>query len=106
MQRGSRSLSRSGLGIQQEKGSDTGEISYSTQLDVLLFDDMLGKSLSTGESYSDLRDQKEALQMKFMQLGAKQMFTKLGIKQNPDGSTHIPNPTTLAKMLREISAYI
>ena len=97
----SRSLSRSGLGIQQEKGSDTGEISYSTQLDVLLFDDMLGKSLSTGESYSDLRDQKEALQIRFMQLGAKQMFTKLGIKQNPDGSTYIPNPTTLAKMLRE-----
>ena len=102
MERGRRSISRSGLGIQQEKGTDTGEISYSTQLDVLLFDDMLGKTLSTtGESYSDLRDQKEELQKKFMQLGAKGLFDKLGIKVSPDGSTYVPNPTTLAKMLKE-----
>ena len=62
---------------------------------------MLGKTLSTGESYSDLRDQKEELLIKFMELGAKKLFNKLGIQQNEDGSTYIPNPTTLAKMLKE-----
>ncbi len=101
MRRGARVLSREGLGIQQEKGADTGEISYSTQLDVLLFDDMLGKSLSTGESIEELRDKKEEIQIKLMRFGANRLFTKLGIKQNPDGSVYIPNPATLAKMLRE-----
>ncbi|HAV25742.1 MAG TPA: hypothetical protein DCX01_06155 [Bacteroidetes bacterium] len=98
---GSRVIKRAGLGIQQEKGAADGAISFSTQLDVLLFDDMLGKTLSTGESYADLRDQKEALMIRFMKLGAKKLFNKLGIQQNEDGSTYIPNPTTLAKMLKE-----
>ena len=102
LKEGARPISRSGLGIQQEKGTDTGEISYSTQLDVLLFDDMLGKKLSTGESLQDLRDQKEALQRRFMQLGAQGLFKKLGIKINAsDGSVYIPNPTALSEMLRE-----
>ena len=98
---GARDLDRLGLGIQQEKGADTGEISYSTQLDVLLFDDMLGKTLSTEESMSDLRDQKEQLQIKFMKFGAKQLFKKLGIATRADGSVYIPNPTTLSEMLKQ-----
>ena len=93
-----RAISRDGLGWQQEKPTNKTTVAQSTQMDVLVFEDMLDVMLSSGRTVLELRTEKEEIVSEFYKEGVKSLFKRMGVKHEEGVVTDI-NVEKVSKFL-------